>query len=338
MHRSRSFHADARIVNAIQQHLATRRAAGLFDFSFMSLIEIDGTGARAFLEYLQTRSIAALEPGRIVYTLLLHDDASVFIDATLWKHADDCWWLFAGRRTDIDTIQPRARSFDVRVRERSDEFAVLALQGPSSGRTLAKLAGEAIVRELRYFRFIETRLEGVRSSVGRLGYSGELGYEIVVPAAEATSLGSALLDLGVAECGFDAANSLRIESGYLLFDREVTGGENPLELGLERLVEVDGRDFIGKRTFAALRRAPQERLLVGLEIIDRVASPLLPVARPTSECESPIFRRRIALRFAPQTLSIGSLVRLPDGRLARTARLPFYDPSRRLPRGAPLLV
>ena len=336
MRRGRSPHAGARTVNAIEQHLATRRNAGLFDFSFMSLIEVDGAAAGTFLEHLQTRSLVALAAGRIVYTLLLHDDASVFIDATLWKHADDRWWLFTGRRTDVDTIQARARSFNVRVRERSNLFAVLALQGPASGRTLAKLAGEAIVQKLRYFRFIEARLEEVRSSVGRLGYSGELGYEIVVPAVEAPSLRSALLEFGVAECGFDAANSLRIESGYVLFDREVTGGENPLELRLDRLVEVRGREFIGKQAFIALRRAPLERQLVGLEIVDRLASPLLPFACATSECLSPILHRRIALGFAPPTLSIGSPVRLADDRLARTARLPFYDPSRRLPRGAPL--
>jgi aminomethyltransferase len=324
------------VMSSIDQHFATRRMAGLFDFSFMSLIEVDGIAARVFLDYVQTRSLAALEPGRIVYTLLLHEQASVFIDATLWKHADDRWWLFTGRRTDIDTIQRRARSFNVRVRDRSDEFAVLALQGPASGRTLAKLAGEAVVRELRYFRFIEARVEGIRSSVGRLGYSGELGYEIVVPAAGAPSLRNALLELGVTECGFDAANSLRIESGYVLFDREITGRENPFELRLDRLVDLDGRDFLGRQAFIRLRRAPQDRRLIGLEIVDRVASSLLPVARATSECESPIFRRRVALGFAPLTLSIGSRVRLADGRLAHTARLPFYDPSRRLPRGAPL--
>ena len=124
-------------MNSIDQHLASRRTACLFDFSFMSLIEVDGIAARAFLDYVQTRSLAALEAGRIVYALLLDEEATVFIDATLWKHADGRWWLFTGRRTDVDAVQVRARGFDVRVRERSDEFAVLALQGPTSGRMLA---------------------------------------------------------------------------------------------------------------------------------------------------------------------------------------------------------
>src|SRR5207244_7408607 len=80
-----NLHAGACAVNAIEQHLATRRAAGLFDFSFMSLLEIDGPAALAFLEWLQTRSLAKLDIGRSVYTLLLNNDASVFVDATLWR-------------------------------------------------------------------------------------------------------------------------------------------------------------------------------------------------------------------------------------------------------------
>ncbi|HEY4138591.1 MAG TPA: hypothetical protein VGN65_09075, partial [Casimicrobiaceae bacterium] len=133
-----------------------------------------------------------------------------------------------------------------------------------------------------------------------------------------------------------AADSLRIESGYGLFDREITGSENPLELRLNRLVDLDGRDFRGGKSFVALRRMPPEMALAGLEIVDRPASSSLPLARATSRCDSPILRRRIALGFAPSDLTIGSWVRLTDGRVARTARLPFYDPPRKLPRSRPL--
>ncbi len=323
-------------MNVIEQHLATRRNAGCFDFSFMSLVEIDGTGARAFLERVQTRAIAALDRGRIAYTLLLNDDGSVFIDATLWKHSNDRWWLFTGRRSDVDVVRTRARGFDVEIREISGEFATHALQGPASGRLLAQLAGEALVRDLRYFHFAEARIAGARANVGRLGYSGELGYEIVVPVKDAKTVKQALLDVGSVECGFDAANVLRIESGYVLFDREVTGTETPFELRLERLIDFDGRDFVGRPALTRLRRAPAACTLVGLEIADRDASALLPCAQATSECDSPILRRRIALGFVAPDVTSGSLVRLTDGRLARTARLPFYDPSRRLPRGSPL--
>ncbi len=133
-------------------HLATRRAMGLFDFSFMSLCEITGGGALAFLERLQTRSIAALEPGRIAYTLLLRDDGSVIIDATLWRHADGEWWLFTGRRSDVAWIAALAAGFDVRIRDRSAEFAVLALQGPSTPEEFVALVKRDIERLRRIAR------------------------------------------------------------------------------------------------------------------------------------------------------------------------------------------
>jgi aminomethyltransferase len=303
----------------MKEHLATRRALGLFDFSFMSLCEIAGGGALAFLERLQTRSIAALEPGRIVYTLLLHDDGSVFIDATLWRHADGEWWLFTGRRSDVAWIAARAAGFDVRIRDRSGEFAVLALQGPTSGGALARFAGTELVRSLRYFHFV--RHGG--TVIGRLGFSGELGYEIVLPSSEAAAARKEMLRLGAVECSFEAADSLRIESGYVLFDREIDGRANPRELGLERLVS------------APRARFPLSRRLVGLEISERTASALLPLARVTSECDSPVLGRRIGLGFANTQDPVGSTVRLADGRHARIVRLPFYDPGRRLPRAAP---
>ena len=324
------------MVSAASQHLATRRAAALFDFSFMSLTEVDGPAATEFVADIQTRSIATLDAGSIVYTLLLDQHANVLIDATVWKHARDRWWLFTGRRTDTAAIDACANGFDVGIRDRAPEFAVLALQGPASGRALAQIADARVVRALAYFRFAKARVAGVASIVARLGYSGELGYEIVVPATDAIRIRNALRALGVADAGFEAADSLRIESGYVLFDREITGRENPVELRLERLVDLDGRHFRGRRALVTLRRSEPRRRLVGLEIVDRVASSSLPAAHATSECHSPIFRRRIALGFAAPSVCNGSLVRLTDGRLARTARLPFYDPLRRLPRGVPL--
>jgi glycine cleavage system aminomethyltransferase T len=161
--------------------------------------------------------------------------------------------------------------------------------------------------------------------VGRLGYSGELGYELLVPRAQSKQLWDALLEAGqpdeLRECSFEAANSLRIESGYVLFDREIDGRANPSELGLERLV---GRKF------------DVSRKLIGLEILDAAARADLPVAKVTSECFSPILGKQIALGFAPPQAHEGTDLRLEDGRAARAAPLPFYDSGRRRPRATPL--
>lgn len=309
---------------AREQHLATRRRAGLFDFSFMGLYEF---GDAAALEPLQSRNLARLAPGRIAYTLLLDEAGRVANDATVWRLPDGRWWLFSGRLGDAEWIAERARP-----RVRSGEHAVIALQGPASGVILARLVGEPGVRGLRYFDFAPFRAAGCEGYVGRIGYSGELGYEIVVPAGQEAAmrraLGEAAAPEGLPECGFEAANSLRIEAGYVLFDRELTGRERPRELGLERLVERG----------AGPREAPGQRL-VGLEIDAGPARERawLPQARLTSECISPVFGRRLGLGFVdPSDAHPGTRVALADGRAARVGRLPFYDPARRRPRLTPL--
>ena len=289
-----------------EQHLATRRAAGLFDFSFMGLFEFRG---RADLDRLQSRDLSAIEPGRAAYTLLLNEDGGVFNDATVWNMSDDQWWLFTGRPSDIAWLGAAAR-------ERSGEHAILALQGPDSGRILARLIGADAVRGLRYFRFIEQ--DGML--IARLGYSGELGYELIVPRGGEAALRARLND--VPACSFEAADSLRIEAGYVLFDREIDGRANPCELGLER--------YAPGRNFAASRR------LVGLEIEDRYASDELPAARLTSQCDSPTLERGIALGFAATEVRPGDFVRVNNAYLARVVSLPFYDPERLRARGAPL--
>jgi aminomethyltransferase len=293
-------------VSAVEEHLATRRAAGLFDFSFMGLYEFRG---KSELQPLQTRDLDALRPGQIAYTLLLKDDGAVLIDATVWRLDAERFWLFTGRRGTFGG------------RDRSAEYAILALQGPASGRILARLIGSEPVQALKYFHFLQ--IDNLIAA--RLGFSGELGYELMVPAAEASALREKLLNIGgLRECSWAAADSLRIESGYVLFDREIDGRANPRELGLDRLV----RDR--KETFGMKRK------LVGLEIADRQPHADPPVAHVTSECDSPTLGKGIALGFVAPDARPGNLVRLDDGRFARIAELPFYDSGRRLPRAAPL--
>jgi aminomethyltransferase len=294
-------------VSSAGEHLAVRQAVGLFDFSFMGLYEFDDAEA---LQSLQSRDLRALQPGQVAYTLLLEADGAVRIDATVWRFESRRYWLFAGKRAAYGG------------RDRSGELAILALQGPASGAVLARLFGREAVAALRYFRFTELR----DAIVARIGYSGELGYELLVPAAQEAALRGRLLEAGapegLRECGWAAADSLRIEAGYVLFDREVDGAANPRELGLERLVDP-------AREFALTRR------LVGLEILDATAPAGLEPATVTSECFSPTFGKRLALGFVAPALADGAQVNA-GGRLARIAPLPFYDPARRRPRGAPL--
>jgi aminomethyltransferase len=313
------------MVNAVAGHLATRRAAGLFDFSFMGHFEIAGPGARAFLERVQTRSLEGLAPGRILYTLLLREDGSVFNDATLWRLGPDHYWLFTGRPADFEWLS-RTPADAVELRQRSGDLAILALQGPR--------CFEMIDTAPPYFRFTQALAEGEPATIGRLGYSGELGVEILVLCAAGPSLWQRLKERGAQECSFETANSLRIESGYILFSHELAARPDPFELGLARL--VTGHGFVGAEALAKKRFRQPRRKLVGL-LADgstrRAGS--LPEAELTSEAWSPIFERQLGMGFAPTSdAAPGTLVRFADGRLARCARLPFYDPGRALPRGA----
>jgi len=296
-------------VSAVDEHLATRRSAGLFDFSFMGLCEFHG---KAGLQALQTRNLDALIPGQIAYTLLLKKDGAVDIDATVWCLDTERFWLFTGRRK-------RYGGHDA-----SGAFAILALQGPASGRILARLVGKEAVLSLKYFHIFEKK----ELMIGRIGFSGELGYELLVPTAEGAALRKRLLEAGrnegLRDCSWAAADSLRIEAGYVLFEREVDGRANPRELGLDRLVTHKKIDFETKKK------------LVGLEILDRPGRVDLPPAQVTSECFSPTLGRPLALGFVSPGVDQGSAVHFPDGRIARVASLPFYDPERARPRAAPL--
>ena len=319
--------------DAVEEHLATRRSCGLFDFSFMGQFEIAGEGARAFLDRLQTRNLALLAPGRLAYTLLLRADGTVFIDATVWCLARDRYWLFTGRRSDLAFIAAAVRELGVVVRDLSAANAVFAIQGPESARVLERHLDAA--PGVAYFGFRQARIAGVPVTIGRLGYSGELGYELIVSSDAAPSVWRRLA-AEARECGFDAANSLRVESGYILFANELAGPVNPFELGLERLVSFDGCAFTGSEVLRARRWRAPDRRLVGLDgFARRDPSSLreLPRAEATSRVRSPSLGSELGLGFARvEAAAAGTVVSVSGSELARVCRLPFFDPGRVLPR------
>lgn len=319
---------DRTYAEARAGHLATRSAAALFDFSFMGHWEASGPRARAFLERLQTRNLAQLAPGRICYTLLLREDGSVFNDATLWCVAPDRYWLFTGRPGDTDWIQHSQSAAEPELTPLSGQFTILALQGPRTFEILRSMpAGPPA-----YFAFARSEVAGVPAWIARMGYSGERGVEILVPAAAGAAVWQALMLPGVCACSFETANSLRIESGHILFANELAHAADPFELGLERLVTSSA--CIGAAALRAKHRAGLRRKLAGLIPTGSLrAAGGLPEAQLTSEAYSPIFGRVLAMGFAPvEHAAPGNLLRLADGRIARSARLPFYDPARVLPR------
>jgi aminomethyltransferase len=329
-----------------REHLATRRAGGLFDFSFMGCTAIGGPHALACVNALQTRSLDTLRPGGIAYTLLLRSDGSVLNDATVWRLDRDLFWVFTGRRADYAHIVQCSGQFNIEIAERSESHAVIAVQGEISRRAIEQCFPGAELVALPYYGFQRALFGGTECWIARLGYSGETGYELVVANAAASVLWQALLaegaDAGLLECGFDAIDSLRIESGHILFTRELASPVTPLELGLARFVDFDRREFCGREPLRAQRsREPRCRLAGLLPALRAEAELGLPKqladgsAVMTSACWSPLLERPLGIGFVTaRDAQPGTTVRLSGGVRAQVARLPFYDPARFLPRRA----
>lgn len=333
------------------EHLATRKSAGLFDFSFMTCISVSGYQSLDLLERIQVRNVRQLLPGRIAYTMLCRQDGTVMDDATIWCRAVNDYWLFVGLGSDLFHIESMAVGLDVAVSDRSKRQSVLSLQGPKSFQILQGIFPEYEIGTLPYYRFREYAFGEATLWLARIGDSGELGYEMVIDveagAALWQRLAAAGAPLGLLECGFSSADSLRIEAGHILFSKDLA--VTPYELGFGRLVRQNGVAFLGCEALSKLRFAPPRYRLAGLMLTDSGISALElarradvadsfslirpGISRPHSVCISPIFERVIALGFvADGDHYPGTGVQLPNYGTARVARLPFYDPTKRLPR------
>lgn len=338
-----------RFTDPVVEHAATRRTAGLFDFSFMASFDVAGPDAASFVERVQTRPAQRMGAGTIAYTLLLREDGTVLNDATLWRRENGDYTLFTGRRSDGTHLRGCAAGFDVTLEDASAKRATCAVQGPLALRVLEAAFPQGSWGTLPYFHFRSVDFEGAACDIARLGYTGEAGFEAVVDAAAAPRLWQRLASvgapLGLCECGFEAADLLRIEAGLLLFATELARPATPLELGLERLLDPGRARFLGARALRESGRSPPAVRLAGLTIERRATRPthgaFPPAADPvrgghallTSEGFSPLYRRPIGLGFvAHGDRWPGTSVRLQTGDVARVARLPFYDPPKLRPR------
>jgi aminomethyltransferase len=223
----------------------------------------------------------------------------------------------------------------------------MAVQGSAAWTVIGRCFKQQLLPGLPYYGIGQFDFSGAPCWIARLGYSGESGGELVVADAAAPALWQALLaagaDAGMIECGFDAADALRIEAGHILFARELASRVFPGELGFTRFVDFDRAPFHGMRALQSRRRQPPWRRLTGLlprheswpsgqALPDRI---VCGNAVLTSACWSPIYARQIGIGFVnADDACPGTTVKLTSGVTARTARLPFYDPAKRLARNA----
>jgi len=253
----------------IEEHHAVRRDAGMFDVSHMLPVDLRGSDVRAFLRNALANNVDKLiVPGKALYSCLLRRDGGVLDDLIVYFLSEDWFRLVVNAATaekDVAWLTALAaeRSSAFAIAPRRD-LAMIAVQGPNAReRVWQVLPGSRAVSEaLKAF----TAVELDEYFIARTGYTGEDGFEVMLPATHAAEFWHALAAAGVRPCGLGARDTLRLEAGMNLYGQDMTEAENPLESGLAWTVDMkSARDFVGK---AALT-APAKRQLVGVLLIDK---------------------------------------------------------------------
>jgi aminomethyltransferase len=318
----------------IEEHHAVRRACGMFDVSHMLAIDVLGAGARDFLGKLLANDVSRLRaPGKALYSCLLNPAGGVIDDLIAYFFADDCFRLVVNAGTaekDCAWLcaQREAHAAHVIVIPRR-ELAIIAVQGPLASEKLGAALPAAHARAANLAYFTAARLDDLM--IARTGYTGEDGFEIILPAAAAIELWQRLHALGVAPAGLAARDTLRLEAGMNLYGQDMDETTTPLETGLGWTVDLKAtRDFIGK---AALQTATPVQHALGLVLLDKgVMRSHQSVTSAhgegmiTSGGFGPTLERSIALARLPRAVHAGDKVEvlIRDKRLAaRAVKPPF---------------
>ena len=325
----------------IDEHHAVRRDAGMFDVSHMRVVDVEGpAGApREFLRHALANNVDKLkEPGKALYSCLLEQHGFVVDDLIIYFLREELFRLVVNAGTadkDIGwlTQQNEATGTRIALKPRP-ELALIAVQGPQARDKVwrAMPALRAATQSSKPFTGVEVPVGGDRWFVGRTGYTGEDGFELIVPAAQAEPLWTALRDAGVRPCGLGARDTLRLEAGMNLYGQDMDETVTPLESGLAWTVDLAAaRDFVGK---SALTLQQPKRQLVGLVGIDtggvfRAHQKVLTSkgdGEITSGTYSPTLAKSIALARVPIDVSIGATIDVcvRDKRIAaRVVKPPF---------------
>jgi aminomethyltransferase len=313
------------------EYNAIRNAAALIDVSPLFKYRVSGKDATKFVNRVITRDINKVTVGQVIYCCWCDEQGKVIDDGTISRLGENVYrWTAAD--PSLRWFRQNALGLDVQIEDISDQVAALAVQGPTSGRLL-KLAADAEITNLKYFRFTHGKIGGVEVDISRTGYTGDLGYEIWMPWGEAPKVWDVLFKYGAQfdlhAAGMIALDVARIEAGLILIEVDYFSSKkaliesqkySPYEIGLGRLVDLKKEHFIGRAALEEDNRRGPKRLLMGLDInwddverlydaigmapqvpstASRVAVPVyrggLQVGKATSTTWSPSLKKMIAL-------------------------------------------
>ena len=261
----------------IEEHHAVRRDAGMFDVSHMTVIDLHGSRTRDFLRHLLANSVDKLKvSGKALYSCMLNERGGVIDDLIVYFFDDAHYRLVvnaATRDKDLAWIEAQAKAFEVVVKERP-EFAMIAVQGPHArAKVIALLHEGDRPRIEKLGKFAAAAAQGPHGMplfVARTGYTGEDGFEIIVPEEHAVALWQALVEAGVKPCGLGARDTLRLEAGMNLYGQDMDEDVSPWEANLGWTIALDeGRDFIGRAALEQQKATGVKRVMVGLVLDDK---------------------------------------------------------------------
>jgi len=256
----------------IEEHHIVRRDAGMFDVSHMTVVDLHGARTREFLRHLLANSVDKLKvSGKALYSCMLNERGGVIDDLIVYFLTEDFFRVVVNASTrdkDLAWIEKQAQAFGVKVTERAD-LSMIAVQGPyAREKVLGLLSAEARAKAAKIGKFVAVEGDGL--FIARTGYTGEDGFEIIVPEAEAVSLWNRLMDAGVAPAGLGARDTLRLEAGMNLYGQDMDEDITPWEAGLAWTIALDeGRDFIGRAALEKQKNDGVKRTLVGLVMDDK---------------------------------------------------------------------
>lgn len=333
-----------------QECRAVREAAGIIDVSTLGKLMVSGSGAADFLDWLHPNRFSDLKVGRVRYRAMCDDAGIVFDDGTVARLGADRFFLTTGTGS-LDAVEQwlgwwlAASPRDVAVTNVTSNYAAINLAGPRSREVLARLTDLDVSKEaMPYLAAAEGEIAGVHAVILRIGFVGELSYEIHVPADHGAHLWNALMtagrEFGIAPFGVEAQRVLRLEKQHVIVGQDTDALTGPLEAGLGWLVKADKADFIGRSAIAAVAARGVREALVGFEIAehtvpDEGASVLRDgrlAGRVTSAKWSDTLKKTIGMAIVPlESANEGAEIRIrrvgQADLVARVALKPFYDPT-----------
>jgi aminomethyltransferase len=257
------------------EHESVRERAGLFDVSHMGEFEVTGVDARAFVQYMVTNDVSIMTPGMALYSPMTYPTGGCVDDLLVYCFSEEHFDIVVNAGNidkDFDWLSQQAPNFDVKLRDKSSDVSLLAIQGPRAVSIVQSLTTSP-VSELGSFRFLKVPFVGVDVIVSRTGYTGEDGFELYVPSSHAAALWRELMtageSAGLVPCGLGCRDTLRLEARLPLYGHELTQSITPLEAGLGMFVKLNAGDFIGREALLLQKSEGIPRKLVGVQLMER---------------------------------------------------------------------